>query len=130
MTAVEFILARKSAADDRAKLLREMHARRAEWLRARGIAPEPVESFLFCRNTRFYWPTDRLVVLKNHPEKIYVVTGYSSDSDHVYITGPDGAESCADAWHLEDAKVPQDILNILKRQMAGKCPLKETACLS
>ena len=119
--------------DQKGKFLREMYDRYVEHRRSgRYSHIEPIEVFAFCMFARYAWPVGTLVKVRGDkdPTKISIVKGWSEDRAQDYVNiGP--GDYCASACNIVRAEVPQSILEIVKEQMAGKCPLKEAApCLS
>lgn len=115
------------------KFLRQMYDRYVGHReRGRYSHIEPIETFAFCTFTRYAWPVGTLVKVRGDkdPTKICIVKGWSEDAAQDYVNiGP--GDCCAFAFNLVRAEIPPAILEIVKEQMAGKCPLKDGApCLS
>lgn len=113
------------------EFLREMYDRYVGHRRnGRYSHIEPIETFAFCMFTRYAWPVGTLVkvVGDKDPTRICIVKGWSEDAAQDYVDiGP--GDCCASAYHLVRAEVPPAIIEIVKEQMAGRCPLKEQTCL-
>ncbi len=93
---------------------------------------EPIETFAFRTFTRYAWPVGTLVKVAGDgdPTRIRIVEGWSGGAEQDYVViGPGNCR--ASASDLVRADIPPAIIEIVKEQMAGKCPLKEAApCLS
>lgn len=119
--------------DQKGKFLRQMYDRYVGHReKGRYSHIEPIETFAFCMLTRYAWPVGTLVKVRGDkdPTKICIVKGWSGDAAQDYVNiGP--GDCCASAFDLVRAEVPPAILEIVKEQMAGKCPLKDGApCLA
>lgn len=110
-----------------------MYARYIEDMR-RTASLTGLLDFLLYANTRYFWKRGAIVSPKKGTkiEKdfgIGVVNTYTTTYDQVHVSIKGGSGISVSAGDLEEADVPEDLLDILKGQMKERCPLKEVTCL-